>query len=719
MKESFISRQIVTLMKSQLALFHRVPLHLLLIILAGILIYSNTFDVPLVFDDEASIIDNPAIRDFGFFRDTGKLKTVMMYQGVKDFFMTRYIGYLTFAFNYKLHGLSVFGYHAVNNTIHILNALLVYWLISSTLRTPFLSAHPPSGDRERAFKYLPLLTSLMFICHPIQTQAVTYIVQRFTSLATLFYVLSLVLYINSRLTGKNLRRYAMYCLSLVSALLSMKTKEISFTLPFIISLYEFLFFDGKGKKRFLFLIPFLLALLIIPLTLVAVKGSIADIAHIDESTRLAGGENIARSDYFYTQLRVIVTYMRLMLPPVTQNLDYDYPVYRSFFELPVLLSFLLLLSIVGLGIYLFYRSRFTSHVSRLTAFGIFWFFITLSVESSVIPIADVIFEHRVYLPSIGFILGLITAIVMAGDWLESQRVKTGRLGIPLLFVFILLFAGATYARNSIWQDKVTLWKDVVEKSPLKARPHNNLGIEYATRGLLHEAIEEYKTAIALKPDSVDSHSNLGVVYAQQGHFDEAIEEYQIALKLSPDYYEAHNNLGVAYREKGLFGDAIKEFETVLKFMPEYPRPYYNLGVTYEKQGDIPKAIRSYQMALKLKPDFVRALYKLKATMPYMISLWENAARKDPENPYLHYNIGLMYSTLERYDKAIQKYQLAVKLKPDYVDAYSNLGVVYADQGKLEEAIRNFRTAVRLNPDDKGVQMNLDLALRKKMGTLQR
>ena len=242
-----------------------------------------------------------------------------------------------------MHGLDVTGYHIFNLVIHLLNALLVYWLIILTFRTPYASAYLQKDVLKTSapYRWIPLFTALLFVSHPVQTQAVTYIVQRFASLSTLFYLASLVLYIKARGSDSSKKaRYAFYAGSIISAILAMRTKEIAFTLPVMAVLYEFMFFRGDIKKRVLYLLPLVLTMFIIPLSMLVTQGGSTGASGIDELTKIAGSVDVSRWDYLNTQFRVIVTYIRLLFFPVNQNLDYDYPIYRTFFTPPVFLSFL-------------------------------------------------------------------------------------------------------------------------------------------------------------------------------------------------------------------------------------------------------------------------------------------------------------------------------------------------------------------------------------------
>jgi tetratricopeptide (TPR) repeat protein len=587
--------------------------HAAILLFLGILTFSGTLRGPFVLDDEAYIIKNPTIKDFRYFHDPSMAEGTGIHPAVRYAFRTRMAGYLSFALNYRLHGLDVFGYHLVNLLIHLGNALLVYALVVLTFRTPYFTRHrAPAGDfsvpEDRDRGTIALFSALLFAIHPVQTQAVTYITQRFASLATLFCLLSLVAYIKSRLSSSPPPRHALYAGSLACALLAMFTKEIAFTLPAALLLYEFLFLEGERKRRILRLVPFLSTMLVIPLTLLAAGGPEGDLGKSMEVLGTSSG--MSRWDYLLTQFRVIVTYLRLLVFPANQNLDYDYPVYRSFLDPPVFLSFLFLLAILLLAVWLLLRSRSADSGGRrdlrLVSFGIFWFFLTLSVESSIVPIADVIFEHRVYLPSVGFFTALVTVLFRGKAALESNHPVLGKVAIAALSAVVIVLAAAAYARNGVWGDGVTLWEDAARKSPAKTRPRNNLGNFYQDNGRLEEAVREFQAAIRLEPDLAESHYNLGNAYSMLNRFGEAIPEFQTAIALKSGYVEAHNNLGVTYKKLGNFEEAIREFKATIALQPEHAEAHYNLGNVYALQGRFEEAIREFQAAIRSNPDHQNA-----------------------------------------------------------------------------------------------------------------
>jgi hypothetical protein len=329
---------------------------LFLIAIVGLISYSNSFIVPFQFDDIYNIAENPVVRDLDNF--TSSLSGYNQNP-------RRFVGYFTFALNYAAGGTDVRGYHIVNLIIHIVNGCLLYLLVILTFRTPCFAswkAHSSSGASpvtDYGSRFIALFTALFFVSHPVQTQAVTYIVQRLTSLATFFYLLSVVLYAWGRIAGVERsggRAVLLYVLSVLSAVLAMKTKEIAFTLPLAVVLYEWTFFQAPWRKRLLILLPVVLTLIIVPLSVMGTDKPLGEVlSDLSEKSRVQ--TDIPRWDYLVTQMRVITTYIRLIFLPVNQNLDYDYPVYRSLFDPPVLTSFLFLVVVAGFGVYLLYVSR--------------------------------------------------------------------------------------------------------------------------------------------------------------------------------------------------------------------------------------------------------------------------------------------------------------------------------------------------------------------------
>jgi Flp pilus assembly protein TadD len=589
--------------------------HIFLLFILGILGYSNTLNVPFQFDDVTFIVESPVVKNLKFY--ITPLKAIAYMNPIEDYPMliNRYIGSLTFALNYKIHGLDVTGYHLVNILIHLINSLLVYWFVYLIFLT---LASGAGGDNSLFLKHastIALFSSLLFVTHPIQTQAVTYIIQRFASLATMLYLFSIIMYIKARLTlngiynsqGKKIkvRAYIYYLTALFAAVLGMKTKEITFTLPVMIVIYEILFFNGATKRRILYLVPFILSMLIIPATLIW----FADISGGSGSvTRLQ--TDMTRFDYLFTELRVIMTYIRLMFFPVGQNLDYDYPLFHSIFEPEVFLSFMALLTICFTITYSFWRYRITLPLTRVIFFGTAWFFVTLSIESSIIPIIDVIFEHRMYLPSIGLFLTISTLIVMIVERCQQKWVE--RVVFLSVIIISLIFMGTTYSRNNVWRDRVVLWQDVVNKSPEKARGYNNLGHAHYENGNLDSAIKYFKKSISLDDSfyNYNAYMGLGKSLGKLGQLNEAIKVFREGKRINPHDAEIHINLGITFGKLGRINEAIKEFREALRINPNLAEAHNSIGIGLAKLGRTNEAIQEFREALRINPGYAEALNNL-------------------------------------------------------------------------------------------------------------
>lgn len=580
---------------------HHPLTHLALILLLGTLAYSNSLRVPFVLDDLESIVRNETIRSLGNFLPGGS--------GL-DFHFRRWVAYFTFALNYRIGGLNVTGYHVANLAIHLGSAALVYVLGRLTFRTPFLAGSrlsPKAG-------IVALLAALLFVAHPVQTQAVTYVVQRLTSLCTFFYLLSLALYLWGRLRleesqPRPLRAWLPLAGAVLAALLAMFTKEIAFTLPLAALLCEFSFFRGAWRQRVLFLLPLLLTLVIIPLLVLTGRELSA------EGTLLQARTDIPRGDYLLTQLPVIVTYLRLLLLPIGQNLDYDYPVYRTFFTPPVFLSFILLAGLLGLAIWLYRKSTpYAQHASspqspapelRLIAFGFCWFFLTLSVESSFVPLPDVIFEHRLYLPMAGIAVAAATAILLISQ--RTLALLAGRLSLVATAVIILALAGATWQRNRVWRSEISLWADVTRKSPGKSRPWYNLGTHLTDSGKPAEAIAPLMQAVNLDPQFADAWHNLGRAYLLTDRLADALPPLRAAVKLDPEMDNAAVNLAAALLRSNRPAEAVPLLERVCQRLPAWADARYNLGLAYVGINDFNAAKRELALLTRLSPPHARAL----------------------------------------------------------------------------------------------------------------
>lgn len=651
---------------------------LFIIILLGIVIYSNSFTCSFQFDDLYTIVNNPKIRNLS---DIGTLWNSSP---------NRPVAFLTFAINYHFNQLDVRFWHLVNLVIHLINAILVWWLTLLIFSSPVMKDQKISGQK----KFIAFAVALLFVSHPLATESVTYIVQRMTSLVALFYFLSIALYARARYIARGfLVKILLFSGSLIAAVLAMRTKETAFTLPFAVLLVE-LFFIRTGKlsisfrdfRVILVIALFLGMILIIPL-----RHSL----DIFKPITPEGHPESVLTPYYYllTQFRVIVKYIQLLVLPLHQNLDYDFPVSTSFFQIPTLICFLVLTILIFLAVYLFTKQRVIS-------FGIFWFFITISVTSGVIPINDVLVEHRTYLPSYGYFLIIITLLCI----LFRNKHQWVALGI------LLIMAGSnsflTYERNKVWKDDLTLWSDVVSKSPGKARSITNRGIAYANRGKWSLAIEDYSRALRIDPAAPITLISRGFAFRNTGQFDQAIGDYNHAIRINPNNAVIYCNRGVCYMNRGEKEKALEDFTRSIELDGGFTEAYSNRCALYLETGQLERAMADVNQAISLDPDHFKAytnrgaIYE-KLNQPEMaIADYNKAIEINPGFAIAHFNRGVAYGKSGQWEKALADYSSAIRLDPLYAEAYLSRGVIYANLGQREKAIGDYTRVIELSPKNK-------------------
>ena len=561
-----------------------IPLSVALLLLLGSLIYSNTLHAPFYFDDYPNILLNPKILAFrgwiGLFTDNA----------------TRSLSFLSFVVNYKIGGTSPLGYHAVNLIIHLLNSIFVLGITRLLLTTPALQAKSPFPATKNLMAFA---AALIFMCHPLQTQAVTYIVQRLTLMASFFYLATLLLYLHFRI--RKVR--ASYLLGLFTALLGMLSKEIAFTLPAALLLCEILFFNQDAKsiphlaKR---LLPFVLVSLLIPgllfLNHYHMVREGGQWAFVPTMTK-----NISRRAYFVTQLDVIRTYLRLLVFPVRQTLDYDFPFSAGFFSPPTFASFVLLMAILALGFRLIRKQP-------LASFGIFFFFLTLSVESSIIPFPDLIFEHRLYLPIAGFSFFAVTCL--------ARFLRSPRLFTVGLIALALILGTLTYRRNAVWANELLFWQDQTRKAPLQGRGHFHLGETYNKNHQYLLAADSFLKALQQTPPDRRSDiyfNNVGAAYANAGQTSRAIDWYRKGLETYPRSGTLYTNLAVLKINEGDLENAVSLLKIAIVLEPGSSIAHYELARIDALRKEYPQAISRLEKTIARDPLF-RPAKELLATV---------------------------------------------------------------------------------------------------------
>ena len=521
--------------------------------------YGGTFSVPLLHDDGFAIASNASIRHLG----TALVPPVGTTVGGRP------VLNLSLAANYAVSGTAVGSYHAVNLAIHILAGLTLFGIVRRTLA-------PRTGASAFAVAFS---ASLLWTLHPLQTESVTYIVQRAESLMGLFYLLTLYCFIRGAGAGGP-GRFWWLAASVFACLLGMGTKEVMVSAPLVVLLYDRTFLAGgfreAFRRRWRLYAGLAATWLILALVVLSGKG---------RGGNAGFGSGVAWWRYALTQSEAIAHYLRLCFWPHPLIFDYGSALVRP--SLGVLPYALLIMAMVAAVAWALVRRPAIGFLGAS-------FFAVLAASSSVVPVAtETMAEHRMYLP-----LAAVAVLVVLGihRWL-------GRGTLPLCLALAAGLSWATWQRNGTYRSSEEIWSDTVAKRPENERAQYNLGcILQAKPGRLGDAVAHYEEALRLKPGYAEAHNNLGNALDSLGRTTEAIAHFEEALRLKPNYVEAHNDLGIALGSVGRTPEAIEQYEEALRLKPDFFQASFNLGNALDSLDRTPEAIEQYEQALRIKPD---------------------------------------------------------------------------------------------------------------------
>lgn len=618
-------------------------------IAAGAIAYCNIFSAPFIFDDEG-IVSDPRIRSLW--------PPWALLTGT-----TRPLTDLTFAVNYAVGASNVAGYHAVNLAVHLAAALLLFGIARRTLLTPTLQSRYGA-----AAQWIALAIALVWVVHPLQTESVTYTSQRAESLMGLFYLLTVYCVIRGAASA---RPAGWYATAVAACALGMASKPVMVTAPVVVLLYDRVFLAGswrgawreRGRVYLALAATWIVAVLIL-------SGP-----HESQETAGFGMRSLTPLDYARTQPGVIAHYLRLVLWPHGLVLDYGWPVASGATATAVLA-----VVCVGVAILMVWAFRQHPGIGFLGAV----FLLILAPSSSFIPIADLAFEHRMYLP----LAPVIALTVVGGDaLLRRNRLLTpwrAQASIGVIGAVVAVLTLLTIQRNDDYRSPVAMWRNVVARRPGNARGHNNLGEALYREGRLDEARPYYVAALELNPSYADAHNNLALILYKQGQLDAAAEHYREAVRLRPAHAEAHNNFGVTLMKAGQFDAAVAQYREALRLEPDYGEAHSNLGNALLARGRNREAVAEFQDALRVEPDSAE----------------------------IHSNLGLALAAEGNHDDAIAHYAEAIRLEPDLAQAHHNMANSLLLQGRAERAVEEYRTALRLNPDSPESRQNLAIAVER-------
>ena len=634
----------------------------LLFALFGLLLYGHTLQVPFYLDDFINIRDRLyAIKSFSL----GEFVNASL----DNLLSRRPLANLSFVLNYYFQGFELPGYHMVNIVIHVLNGMLLYLFVFKTITLP-----GERGPRQHP-AWVATLASLLWFVNPMQIQSVTYIVQRMTSMATLFFLCSFLSYLYGRLARKTQIRVALFGLSALCWIMSMASKEIALTLPGLIFVYEWLFFQNLDmawlKKSAIFIVIGLIGML-------AAVYFVYHYSPLSFVTAIYQPRQYTAFERFLTQGRVIFLYVSLLLypSPTRLNLNHDISLSSGLFSpLTTFISFAALLALMVGTIILSKRHR-------ICAFCVIWFFANLAIEALAASI-ELMFEHRVYLASTLFFLPFV--------WLLFRLLNKPKVSFSVISALIIVFGFWTYQRNALWNAPVAFWEDAIQKSPNHYRAHFNLGTSYLHNKSYDRAIVAFQKALTLDPPyPTEIYTNIGALYLEKEQHDLARQNLNRAVSLNPNNYMAHDLLATLDKKKGDYGEALKHYRAAIMINPNFATSYHNLGILYMDMGQPDTAVGLFQQAISLRP---------KSADSYS-------------------NLGLAYARQGQYDPAIQMFQKAIKTDGKNQDALFNLATAYKMIGKYEMAAQTYKTLLEINPKDVEAMHNLGILYLKHLGNIQ-
>jgi len=642
----------------------------LLVVAAGLLAYHNSFSGPFIFDDAASIPENPTIRHLWPIWDTlsPPHRGGITVEG-------RPLVNLSLAINYAFGGTKVQGYHVLNLIIHILAGLTLLGVVRRTLLQPRLRERFGAVANE-----LALAVAVLWTVHPLQTESVTYIVQRAESLMGLFYLLTLYCFIRG--TGSPLSRW-WYGLCLTACALGTASKEVMVSAPLMVLLYDRTFVSGSFREAWRRRWPLYLAL---ASTWILLGYSVFFHGSFGNALINAKSRGIAWWAYVRTEPGVILHYLRLAAWPDPLCFDYyGWPLASTWTS--VLVPALVMAILLGATAWAWKTN---------SAWGVLgaWFFLILAPSSSFIPADSPAFEHRMYLP--------LAAVVVLG--VMGIYALAGRRTLAVVAVLAVGLGFLTVQRNRDYRSVSAIWGDTAAKRPGNPRAHYNLGCSLRQEGRLQEAMELWEQALRLKPDYADVHYNLGLALFKVGKVDEAIGHYEQTLQLTPDAADAHNALGIALVQLGKVHEAIGHYERALQIDPNLAEAHNNLGLALVQLRRLPEAIEHYQQTLQINPDYAEAHYNLGLALAQTGKLqeamghWESALQIEPNLAEAHNNLGVALAQTGKLHEAMGHWEQAVRINPDFADAHYNLGAALEQAGRIEDAIGHYEQALRIKPD---------------------
>lgn len=614
-----------------------------LIILLVLIVYGNSLSNPFIWDDLILIVENSQIKHLlnVFKALTSSLASdqqpVPCSGNITIYY--RPIQTLAYMVDYAVFRLKPWGYHLSNILLHTICTILVYALVMLFAKD----------------KTISLITSILFMVHPIHTEAVTYIAGRADTLAAIFFLLALIAYIKY-VSSPKLKYLLFFSLSYILSLIS---KEVTLALPFIIILYNFCFLSKDEGFKF---------------NKAAVACFIITAIYIVASFLLFGFQKthlvVYKSSFLFriiTAIKAFFLYLGLLIFPRDMHMERIAPIIKSVWDISGILSVLAFLIVLALIVRMWQRSK-------LFFFATFWFLINFFPISGIpFRLTAIMAEHWMYIPSIGYFL--VLALFLRN--LEKRRVLKRDKVVLITSILTLSYSLLTMKQNTVWAKPIKFFERLIRYSPTSSKPYSNLGMLYQEKNDYLKAIQYYNKSLEIKPNDL-VRNQIGLIYIETDQLQKAEELFNEILENNPQYANAYTNLGNIYIKKGRHEEAIAFFKKAIEINPQNSKFHDNLGLAYLELGDLSSAQKELELAIRLNPD----------------------------NAEAYNNLGNLSSQKGLDDEAILYYQEAIQLKPDLDKAHFNLGVIYFKKGAIGQAQKEWEKVIEINPKHIGALNNL-------------
>src|SRR3989339_557570 len=652
-------------------------LYIILIIMLGIIPYSNTLKNPFMWDDVYFIENSNFIKKWE--------NTKVFFSPKKYFKYTQDLTYRPLPFlihilNYKIWGINPVGHRLSNIFLHIINAVLLFIIVSFILK-----------DYIIAF-----LSSLFFAIHPINNEVVNMVSFNETQLSTIFFLLAFYFYIKSRGNVSNFEKPDSLLLSVTSAtnsflptngsvvgvdrepsadretladrqddgkerchsepaaknlyffsviyyFIAIFSKENAVMLPVVIILYDFVFGQRLNIRKYL---PFVMVTLFyLFIRFFIFRNS------LEYNLKYPGDSFIIN---IWTILKAVPIYLKMLIFPVDLSVEYKMQIPRTFMDIQIGIGLLAVSIFVLISVY-FYKA------SKITFFWIMWIPLTFLPVSNIMPMQNIVAERYLYLSVIGFCV--ISALII-----KSINIKYA-LPVAVLIVFCYYFAIVN--RNRDWHNKFIFNNKVLEQHPYSSGANMNMGMFYYNIGDFQKALKYLNYSIELNPDEMDTKNLAATVYYAIGDYKKATGLFEEVLKSKKyTYHKApFMTIGLMYKLKGNYKKAVEYFNKVIEIDPLSASAYTNIGEIYDGIGNLDKAIKYYEKSVNINPD-----------------------------DFIPYNsLGILYGQKGMYDKAMKNLKRAKKIKPQSADIYFNIGYIYFLTQKYEESFNIMQNVLSIDP----------------------